>query len=224
MKIREAAKVPKIIQRIIPKGLGNKPNEPMDPKYITIHNTGNRKKGADAENHAKYMENGSGGRQTSWHYTVDDTDNIYQHLSTFEQGWHAGDGNGPGNTQSIGIEICQCEGINVAKANSNAAWLVNTLMKQHSIPLSNVKPHKHWSGKNCPEDILPSWEGFIKMIVNAGKQQGPFIDVAADRWSAPSVAKVKAAGIMGGYSDGSFKPDQPVTREELAAVIVKMKN
>ena len=42
----------------------------------------------------------------SWHYTVDDHA-IVQHLPDYETAYHAGDGkDGPGNTTSIGIEIC----------------------------------------------------------------------------------------------------------------------
>ena len=38
-------------------------------KYITIHQTGNTSKGADAGAHARLQANGNS-RQASWHYTV----------------------------------------------------------------------------------------------------------------------------------------------------------
>jgi flagellum-specific peptidoglycan hydrolase FlgJ len=41
-------------------------------------------------------------------------------------------------------------------------------------------------------------------------------------WAEKDIEKVKAAGIMKGYPDGSFKPDQPVTRAELATVLAKI--
>ena len=55
--------------------------------------------GANAENHAKYLyKQATEGtfRTASWHFTVDDKQ-IYQHLPTNENGWHAGDGDGSGN-------------------------------------------------------------------------------------------------------------------------------
>lgn len=48
-----------------------------------------------------------------------------------------------------------------------------------------------------------------------------FNDVAADKWYAADVAKITAAGIMGGYEDATFKPNQQVTRQEAAAILVR---
>src|SRR5690625_4588352 len=113
--------------------------------------------------HARYQHNGSGGRQASWHYTVDDTE-IYQTLEDDQQGWHAGDGRGKGNTQSIGIEICENSDGNFNKAVENAQWSIKKLMDKHDIPLDNVVPHKHWSGKNCPRKLLNTWNQFKVQI------------------------------------------------------------
>jgi hypothetical protein len=41
-------------------------------------------------------------------------------------------------------------------------------------------------------------------------------------WAEAAIEKVKAAGLMSGYPDGSFKPDQPVTRAELASVLIRI--
>jgi len=152
-----------IKQRLLPDGRANKPNKQMTPGWLTIHNTDNESSGATAEAHSRYLLNGSGGTQKSWHYTVDDKD-IYQHLRDTEQGWHAGDGSGPGNATSIGIEVCMYKGIDEQTAWANAAWLVAKLAKKYGIPLIKVVPHKHWSGKNCPSRILPQWTQFLNMI------------------------------------------------------------
>src|SRR5690625_2302856 len=133
----------------------------MTPKYITVHNTANRNKGSNAEMHARYLHNGAGGRTVGWHFTVDDKE-IYQHLPLNEHGWHAGDGaKGKGNLTSIGIEICENSDGNHDKAMQNAQWLIRKLMSDHNISIKNVVPHKHWSGKNCPNRILPIWDKFI---------------------------------------------------------------
>src|SRR5690625_1986326 len=133
----------------------------MTPKYITVHNTANRNKGSNAEMHARYLHNGAGGRTVGWHFTVDDKE-IYQHLPLNEHGWHAEDGaKGKGNLTSIGIEICENSDGNHDKAMQNAQWLIRKLMSDHNISIKNVVPHKHWSGKNCPNRILPIWDKFI---------------------------------------------------------------
>ncbi|MGI9862283.1 N-acetylmuramoyl-L-alanine amidase [Moorella naiadis] len=38
-------------------------------------------------------------------------------------------------------------------------------------------------------------------------------------WAEAAIRRVIAAGIMSGYPDGSFRPDQPATRAELAAAL-----
>lgn len=149
-----------IIQRIIPKGQKNqRPGFSMTPKYITVHQTANKEKGANAEMHARYLLNGGGGRVVGWHFTVDDH-SIYQHLPCNESGWHAGDGSGPGNRQSIGIEICENVDGDFQKAVKNAQWLIMKLMTDHGISADRVVPHKHWSGKNCPSTLLLGWQTF----------------------------------------------------------------
>ncbi|UHA74450.1 N-acetylmuramoyl-L-alanine amidase [Paenibacillus sp. 481] len=150
-----------IKQRLLPNGKSNKPNRFMTPSYVTIHNTDNTSVDADAEAHARYVINGSGGEKKSWHYTVDDRE-AYQHLRDDEQGWHAG--SSKGNRCSIGIEICMNQGINEKSAWKNAAQLVAMLVRSHNIPLQHVVPHRHWSGKQCPSRILPHWDAFFNLI------------------------------------------------------------
>src|SRR5699024_6340946 len=150
----------------------NVPNKTMSPKYITVHNTANSSKGADAKMHAIYQRNGSGGRKASWHYTVDDKE-IWQSLKDNQQGWHAGDGGGQGNAQSIGIEICENSDGDFDKAVANAQELIRNLMDKHNIPIDNVVPHKHWSGKNCPHKLLDTWDDFVNGITKEVEPDEP---------------------------------------------------
>ncbi len=48
-----------------------------------------------------------------------------------------------------------------------------------------------------------------------------FTDVAADAWYAGAVAWASASGIVDGYGDGRFGPNDPVTREQLAAMLYR---
>ncbi|MBD2256695.1 S-layer homology domain-containing protein [Pseudanabaena sp. FACHB-2040] len=50
----------------------------------------------------------------------------------------------------------------------------------------------------------------------------PFRDVAANRRSARAIQYLKGLGLIQGYSDGSFRPEQPVTRAELMSLLLKM--
>ena len=145
-----------------------RPGYAMKPEYITIHQTGNTSKGANAEMHNRYVHNVA--PNPSWHFTVDDKE-AYQHLPLTENGWHAGDGtNGPGNRKSIAIEICVNRDGNLAKAEANAAWLAAKLIKE----VGSLKPfpacmkqHYDWSGKNCPAQIRgrkDGWKNFLAAV------------------------------------------------------------
>ena len=154
----------------------NRPGRDTNPgAYITIHETGNAAKGADAAAHGAYLDSDAGERDmVSWHYTVDDHA-IVQHLPDYETAYHAGDGKaGPGNTTSIGIEICVNAGGDFEAAKANAAALVRLLMEEHGIPLDNVVQHNRWNGKDCPKTIRATpggWEAFLDLCDGCDTEQ-----------------------------------------------------
>lgn len=97
---------------------------------ITVHNTAND---ATAENEVKYMI--SNNNQVSFHVAVDDKEAV-QGIPLDRNAWHAGDGNGRGNRNSIAVEICysksggdrfvkaeECRRINCR--NAQRAWMGN---------------------------------------------------------------------------------------------------
>ncbi|MED3026550.1 N-acetylmuramoyl-L-alanine amidase family protein, partial [Bacillus wiedmannii] len=108
---------------------------PMNPTEITFHNTYND---ATALNERNNVANNSTG--TSFHIAVDDKEAI-QLIPFNRNAWHAGDGNGPGNRNSIGIEICysMSGGERYRKAELNAAQVIRQLMDMFNIPISKVK-------------------------------------------------------------------------------------
>jgi len=48
-----------------------------------------------------------------------------------------------------------------------------------------------------------------------------FSDVAADRYCAAAVAWAAEQGIVEGYDDGTFRPDAPMSRQQMAAVLAR---
>jgi hypothetical protein len=156
-----------IVQDFIPVGRKNRPAHPMLPTYITVHETGNKSVGANAQMHARYLKGSTANdAPVSWHFTVS-SEQIYQHLPVIESAFHAGDGGqGIGNRQSIGIEICVNADGNFEKAKANAQWLIRTLMAERHIKIENVVQHNHWSGKNCPQTMRETntWKPFIDGI------------------------------------------------------------
>lgn len=218
-----------IIKDFIPIGRKNRPRLLMLPKWITIHDTANAAAYADAEAHAAYLQTlTAANKPVSWHFTVDGgcikegkmikPPQIYQHLPLNESAYHAGDGNGNGNRASIGIEICENTDGNRYEAERLAARLVAYLMTETGIGITAIVQHHYWTGKNCPR-VLRSrpagWEEFLKMVKSFS---GPFKDVPFDHWAAEAIALLKEKGIMVGYGDGTFHPENMVTRAELAVV------
>jgi hypothetical protein len=51
-----------------------------------------------------------------------------------------------------------------------------------------------------------------------------FKDVKSDAWYADVVATAANAGIINGYEDNTFRPDAQITREELAAMVIRAMN
>ena len=200
----------------IPAGRANRPGGSNPGTYITIHETGNAAKGADAAAHANYLKGDAAAKaMVSWHYTVDDH-GIVQHLPDQETAYHAGDGaSGTGNTKSIGVEICVNAGGDFNKAKANAASLVRLLMKEHGIPLANVVQHNHWTGKDCPYTIRHTaggWEAFLALCEGRGEVVSELdtdvdtlaaagILTAADYWKGGDYSAANVQALIGKMAD-----------------------
>lgn len=138
---------------------------------VTIHNTGNSSKGANALAHANLLLGGYKNKQISWHECVDDT-YAYKSIPLGEKAWHAGDGgNGPGNN-TYGIEICMDKDGNLLAATDNAAYRAAKILKYYkekkAVSGKNLFQHNHWTGKDCPQMIRDgkpySWSKFVEKV------------------------------------------------------------
>ncbi|MDD3118316.1 MAG: N-acetylmuramoyl-L-alanine amidase [Victivallales bacterium] len=174
--------------------------------YITIHNTWNY---APALFERTYLNNRRDGASISFHFAVDEKEAL-QVLPLDTRAWHAGDGNGPGNGRSIGIEICRSRCIGddeplYRQAEENGAHLAASLLDQYQLPMSCLRKHQDWTGKYCPHRILSEhrWESFkahVKQIrnehrIDAAKSVAATTPVkpAAKPAATPEVKKAKEA-------------------------------
>lgn len=78
-------------------------------------------------------------------------------------------------------------------------------------------------GTFMPEKKITRAE-FAKIVVKAlelelVKYTDGFSDVTSDAWYADYIATAKAAGLVEGYEDGTFRPNQEITRLEMAALL-----
>lgn len=58
----------------------------------------------------------------------------------------------------------------------------------------------------------------------AASAENSFPDVTATDWYASSVSYVSGQGVMGGYPDGTFRPNEAITRAEVASLLQRYKN
>lgn len=138
----------------------------MTPQGITIHNTAND---ASAKNEVSYMITNN--NQVSYHYAVDDVRAV-QGIPLDRNAWHAGDGRGFGNMQTIGIEICYSKsgGDRFHAAEINGAELIARLMLQFGwgpelIGTKTINTHQSRSGKYCPHRTLDEGiENFYNIV------------------------------------------------------------
>lgn len=146
--------LPRVIYTInhIPRSTahGRRPGLSIRPKYLTIHGTGNPHSTAMGERN--WLANASNDRAASFHLVVDQAEAV-ECIPLNEVAWHAGDGpNGDGNRKSISIEIC--ESGDRAKTLTNAISLTAQILKAQRLPLTSLRKHHDWSGKNCPRILL----------------------------------------------------------------------
>ena len=50
--------------------------------------------------------------------------------------------------------------------------------------------------------------------------ENSFSDVSADKWYNNAVSTLSRMGVIGGYADGTFRPDAPISRAEFAKIAV----
>lgn len=81
----------------------------------------------------------------------------------------------------------------------------------------------------APDDILTRAE-FTKVALSVVGEEvdpqeyvesAPFKDVALYAWYVPYVKRAKETGLINGYENGEFKPDQPINKAEAVTVLMR---
>lgn len=143
-----------VIQDYIPYNSPRRPGEIREIKYITIHETDNRSRDANAAQHALFLTSNTSDI-TAWHYTVDDH-SIYHHIPDNEIAWNAGDSRAEdgGNMNGIGIEMCVNYGSDYEQTVKNAAWLAAKLLVVYDLTPDDVRLHADFMNKECPHRLI----------------------------------------------------------------------
>jgi len=113
------------------------------------------------------------------------------------------------------------------------------------LPIGSLKDiTNHWAGerinnlvargaiKGYPDgtfqpDATITRAEFTTVVVkafNLTNSNGKVFTDTSGHWAKDYIATATAAGIVGGYNDNVFGPNDPVTREQMAAMVVKAAN
>ena len=56
------------------------------------------------------------------------------------------------------------------------------------------------------------------------KESNDFKDIPDNYWACPAISTLTNAGILKGFEDGNFRPNEPVTRAQMATIIARFAN
>lgn len=94
-------------------------------------------------------------------------------------------------------------------------WTNNGLARGY--PDNTFKPNNHITRAE-----------FMNLVNNAflftKEESIEFADVQEDKWYYSAIKRAKAAGYITGFPDGTIKPENPITRQEVAAIIARILN
>jgi parallel beta-helix repeat protein len=76
-------------------------------------------------------------------------------------------------------------------------------------------------GNDIDESKISGQVEFVAATVDAPPGATAFIDVAPNYWAKSYIEALASKGVIAGFPDGSFKPNEPVTRAQFAAIINK---
>lgn len=72
--------------------------------------------------------------------------------------------------------------------------------------------------------VLPVLLVAVGLAAAVGMAWGEPTDVAEGHWASKAISFLRENGILQGYDDGTFKPDQKVSRAEMAAALYNYQN
>lgn len=160
------------------------------------------------------------------------SESVYKSLTQDTGGGSGGGGNGGGGGSSS-----QSGG---SRVTSSASASADVVLPQTQIEFTDMEGH--WASEQVkalqqkeilsgfpdgsfqPENPVTRAE-FVKMLVEAfgfhGGQGAQFSDVGEEDWFAPYVWAAAENGIVSGTEEGTFLPDEGITREEAAVMIYR---
>ena len=111
--------------------------------------------------------------------------------------------------------------ISISKFSTFAIVYVEGWTERHKAYISGYP-----DGSFKPEKSITRAEMASILARTADKdftvEAKPFSDVSASHWAYDAISKTVSMGLMQGYSDGTMKPDEAITRAEMAVIAAKL--
>jgi hypothetical protein len=131
----------------------------------------------------------------------------------------------PGHSKLLLIGPCLVAGLLVPSCNLSGIAPVEPTAEPTEVP--SVDP----IGPRDPESLVTRAELVVVILQGLkGDDYEPFqtsvtrfTDISG-HWAESWIERLAADGLVSGHPDGSFKPDMPVTRAELAVFLLKAKH
>lgn len=177
--------------------------------------------------------------RVSAHYGIGKDGSVHQYVREEDTAWANGVVNRPSwplldefpgvdpNRYTLSIEHEGHPGEPFTEAMYQASLaLTRYLVSRWAIPVDRDHLIGHYridsvNRADCPGPAFP-WDRLFADLAAAPDQGGPFPDVPADDPGAAAIAWVRDKGLMVGYGDGRFHPDDPVWRRDLAFVLHRL--
>ena len=160
-----------------------------------------------------------------YHFIIGHTGEVFKAQPVEQPSWHCT--NYQANLVSIGIcFLGNFENIEMPTEQFNAGVkLIKSLMKQYSIPLTNILRHRdvvsdisHTANSTeCPGKNFP----YVHLL-DALRDGEPFFDIGEDYPYVNEVKTLKQLGIIKGDGKGYLKPHDFITREEAMIIAYRI--
>jgi N-acetyl-anhydromuramyl-L-alanine amidase AmpD len=187
-----------------------------NPEYIIIHHSATKQ--GDAETFRRYHVQVNGWKDIGYHYVINN--GTYKPDGLIEKGRGEKEVGAHAigyNNRSIGICLVgNFDEDRPTEAQMQAlVQLCKDIMQRYNIPAKNVLGHRETGAKKtCPGKNF-DMNAFRKMLEGKSVEKKDY----EGHWAEEYIKKAINAGYMTGYPDGSFKPDNPITRAEFARVL-----
>lgn len=111
-----------------------------------------------------------------------------------------------------------------------------TIIPDDDVPLADLNETDHYAyiiggkdGMAHPQNQITRGEVatiYFRMLTDESRnelwsQSNPYTDVQPDTWCNAAVSTMTRAGVIKGFSDGTFRPYAPITRAQFAAIAVR---